>query len=252
MLRTIVFFALLATGYGQDVVHSGESIFVITVRGTPGVVFHGSYLLETVAGQSKNTLVGTVPAEFKLVGAAVYLTVQNQRRGGEIELRLDSSGKLSLDQQSSRINGAQYLEVELSKNGATMKKQRTDAPYGVVSLASSIPPGGAPQQTEIQLEGSAQFALVSIDSGTGDIDQQLVPVPFSKTFFPKQGWIIAVTAQKARVVRPDHSHVGEDLQVLYDGRSGSLRASIKVSGTVVAQEETSAPYGVASIAATIP
>lgn len=238
--------------HAQDVLRAGESTFVITVRGTPGVTFHGNYLLETASGQTKNKLQGIAPAEFKVVGTAVYLTVQNQQRGGEMEVRLDSSGKLMLDRESPRANGAQYLEVELSKNGATVKKQRTDAPFGIVTLASRTPPGGSPRQTELQIEGSAKFAFITVDSGTGDQEQQLVPVPFSKAFFPKQGWIVGVTAQKARVVQPDHSHAGEDLQVLYDGKSGNLRVSVKVNGATLATDDTYAPYGVVNATATIP
>jgi hypothetical protein len=41
------------------------------------------------------------------------------------------------------------------------------------------------------MNGSVKFATVTMTSETGDIEQQLVPVPFTKEFFPRAGWIVA-------------------------------------------------------------
>lgn len=51
---------LLVPGYGQSVIQSGESIFVITVKGGQGVTFRGNYLVTTASGESKtNRIEGT-------------------------------------------------------------------------------------------------------------------------------------------------------------------------------------------------
>lgn len=219
---------LLPAGYGQVVVHSGEEIFVIAVQGSREVTFRGSHLVTAGTGESTdNAIAGTVPAEFSVVGTSVYLSVQRQSPGGEIE-------------------------ITISKNGGTVKRQRTSAPYGVVTLASTRPPGGAPRQTEFRANGSVKFAFLTLTSETGDTEQQLVPVPFSKTFFPKQGWIVGLLAQKTRVTRPDPLYLDGRIEVLDDAVRGSVHVAIVVNGSVLKEAEASEPYGVASVAVRVP
>ena len=214
--------ALLAVVHGQ-VIHSGEETFVIAVTGGPGVAFRGSYLVTGVNGESKETQVAsTVPAEFRALGTAVYLNLQNQNPGGEVEFRVGADGKRELDKNSAAAQNAKFLAVSISKNGTTLKEQRTDAPHGVISLATTMPPWGLPRQTELIADGTVKFALLTFTSETGDTEQELVPVPFSKSFFPKEGWIVGIAAQKARVNKLDAASILPVLQVLDDGTAGSL------------------------------
>jgi hypothetical protein len=250
----VVLCALWVTGSGQ-VIHSGESIFVIKVQGGRGVVFRGSYLVATNTGESKNVRVeGTAPAEFRVVGTSVYLSFQNQSPadGREIEIRINSEGKRELDKGSPRANEGQYLQVAISKNGSTIKEQRTDAPYGVVSLASTEPAGGPPKHTEYRVDGSVKFAMLTLTTEKGDIEQQLVPIPFMKEFFPKEGWAVGLTAQKIRVTRLDPLSVTPSIEVLDDGRSGSLHVAVVMNGGVLEQATTSEAFGVASASVRIP
>jgi hypothetical protein len=245
--------ALLVAGSGQ-MIHAGEDAFVIAVTGGPGVTFRGSYLVTTSMGESKsNKVESSVPAEFRVVGTAIYLNFQNQAPGGEIEIRIDANGKRSLDKDSAAAKAAQFLEVSISKNGTTIKEQRTDAPHGVVSLASTEPAGGLPRQTEYRVDGSVKFAMLTLTSEAGDIEQELVPIPFTREFFPKEGWAVGLTAQKARVVRPDpFDFNGQRIEVLDDGTSGLLRVAIRVNGGLLGSADTSEPFGVASTTIRIP
>jgi hypothetical protein len=219
---------LLVTGTGQ-VLHSGEEIFVITVRGSRGVTFRGSYLVSPVGTEEPKNFKteGAVPTEIMAQGSNLYLSFQKQTVGGE-------------------------LEVEIAKNGTAIKRQRTDAPYGVVALASTQPAGGLPRQTEYEVDGTVKFATITMTSETGDIEQRLVPVPFSKEFFPRSGWIIGLLAQKTRVAGPDPLYLDGRLKVKDDGVSGSVHVSIRVSGTILGKAETSDPYGVASATVRVP
>jgi hypothetical protein len=220
---------LLTCGYGQAVVQRGEEIFVISVHWTSGLNFRGSYLATTAASESKSDKIqGTVPAEFTVVGTGMYLTLQKLSEPGQIE-------------------------VEISKNGgATVKRQRTDAPYGVVGLATATPQGGPPKPTEFEVNGSSKFAFLTVMYGTGDTEQQRVTLPFTKSFFPKEGWIVGVTAQKFRVTRPDPVSIQGRIEVLDDGVSGSVHVAIHVNGRILGESESSEPHGVASATVRIP
>ena len=51
------------------------------------------------------------------------------------------------------------------------------------------------------MDGSVKFAMLTLTFESGDIEQLLVPIPFTKEFSPKEGWAVGLTAQK--VERPD-------------------------------------------------
>src|SRR4051794_26732798 len=106
-----------------------------------------------------------------------------------------------LDRESGFASQRPFLEVEISKRGAGVKKQRTDAPHGIISLASANQPNGSPRLTELSLDGSVKFAMITFTSETGGTEQQIVPVPFSKTFYPKEQWIVGLVAQKTLITR---------------------------------------------------
>ena len=219
-----VFVTWMASTNGQSILHSGEAVFVITVRGTP---FRGSYLVTTAAGESTTQQITGIGPDFKLIGAEIYVSLQKQFEDGD-------------------------FEVEIFKNGASLKKQRTNAPYGVITLASRMPLTGAPKQTEIRIDGSVKFASITLTSETGDTEQQLVEIPFSRTFFPREGWIVGLVAQKTRVTRTNPLYVDRRLEIQDDGRSGSLHAEIRVSGKVLAEATTSEPFGVVTAITRIP
>jgi len=248
-IAAIVLLALQAFCQSSQVLRSGEGIFTIAVRGGTGVRFRGSCLSTTGDGASVTTkLEGVVPAEFKITGAAVHLTVQNLTGDTLPDIRVGSDGVRVLDQKSSKAQAGSWLEMEISKYGGTIKKQRTDAPHGVISLNTTPPAAGSPIGTELRVEG-VRFALVTFTSETGDIEQQLVPIPFSRVFYPREGSIVGLTAQKTRVTR-----VGLDgtLEIMDDGQSGELRLEIRVNGQPVGSAQTSDAFGVASTTIKIP
>lgn len=251
-VAAIALLALPAFSQGPHVFHSGEEIFTISVRGGNGVQFRGSCLSTTSEGASVTTkLEGVVPAEFTITGKAMYLTVQNLTGGREPEIRVGSDGLRVLDQKSPNAQAGSWLEVEISKYGGTIKTQRTDAPHGVISLKTTPPADGAAIGTELQVEG-VRYAFITFTSETGDIEQQLVPVPFSRVFYPKEGSIVGLTAQKTRVTRIDPSHADGRLEIMDDGQTGEIRVAIRVNGQPIGSAQTSEPFGVASATIKIP
>jgi hypothetical protein len=111
---------------------------------------------------------------------------------------------------------------------------------------------GAPIHTELSVEGSVRFAFLTFTSATGETEQQLVPVPFSQVFYPREGWTVGLSAQKTRVTRIDPLHLDGRLEVLDDGKPGSMRVATKVNGTALGADETSEAFGVASATVRIP
>ncbi len=165
-------------------------------------------------------------------------------------MRVGSDGLTVLDQKSPNAQAGSWLEVEISKNGGSIKRQRTDAPHGVISLKTTPPMTGSPILTELQIEG-VHFAFATFTSETGDIEQQLVPVPFSKVFYAKEGSIVGLTAQKTRVTRLDPvSRSG--LEIMDDGRTGEMHVTIRVNGQPLGSAQTAEPFGVASTTIKIP
>ena len=219
---------LIGSAHGQSVIQRGENAFMITVHGRDGTTFSGSYLAATATGEPKTIRIeGRVPAEFRVIATQMFVTVQKLTEDGQIE-------------------------VEISKNGSTMKRQSTDAPYGVVGLATALPEGGAPQQTEFQVTGSAKYAFLTMTLGTGETTQERVQLPYTKEFFPRVGWIVGLAAQKTRVTRPDPLSIQGKIEVLADGVSGSVHVAIKVSGRTLSEEETAQPFGVATATVRLP
>jgi hypothetical protein len=248
-VRLTMFVVLTLASHGQSVLHSGEGIFTVSFQGGYGARFKGQYLL---AGESvPRKLEGVVPTEIKIIGTDFHLTVQNQTSGKVPEMRVGLDDRRVIDMDAPNALAGNYLEVVVTKDGRPIKKQRTDAPYGIISFGTEPPSTtGAPINTQLQIEG-VRFALVTCTVASGDTEQQLVPVPFSKQFYPREGSIVSMVAQKVRVVRDDPLHPGL-LEILDNGKDGTMTTTIRVNGAIVGSAEASEPFGVASVAIKVP
>src|ERR1017187_5076413 len=117
---SVALMAMSAICQSPVVLHSGESIFTVSVRGGNGVRFRGSCLSTPSDGASVTTrLEGVVPAEFTIAGTALYLTVQNLTEGREPEVRVGPDGVTVLDQKSPNAQAGSWLEVDILKNGGS-------------------------------------------------------------------------------------------------------------------------------------
>jgi hypothetical protein len=251
-IAAITLLTLPAFAQSPVVLHSGEAIFTISVRGGNGVEFRGSCLSTPSEGAAVTTeLKGKTPAEFTIAATAIYLTIQNLTGGREPEVRVGSDGRSVLDLQSPNAQTGSWLEVEISRNGGSVKRQRTDAPHGVISLGTAPAATGGAIRTELQVEG-VRFAFITFTSDTGDIEQQLVPVPVGKVFYPKEGSIVGLTAQKTRVTRLDPVHTDGTIEILDDGTNGEVHVAIRVNGQLIGSAHASEPFGVASTTVKIP
>jgi hypothetical protein len=108
------------------------------------------------------------------------------------------------------------------------------------------------RSVQLEVEGTVRFAFLTFTSETGDIEQQVVPVRFSKLFYPREGWIVGLSAQKTRVTRIDPLRTHGAIEVLDDGKFGSMRVAIKVNAIPRATDETSEPFGIARATIRVP
>ncbi len=212
----IVLFALGVTGSGE-VIHSGESIFVINVKGGRGVTFHGSYLAVTGTGRDPEEHQSRRAQRRQSSGwwqRALHIsaskTIRLGKTGGTSRFASTRKGRAnSIKNRRGRTTG-NTSKLRFSRTVPRSKSKRTDAPYGVVSHGTAEPSGGPPIQTEYRVDGSVKFAMLTLTSERGDIEQELVPIPFTKEFFPREGWAVGLTAQKIRVTRADPLQCGAD------------------------------------------
>ncbi len=84
------------------------------------------------------------------------------------------------------------------------------------------------------MDGTVKFAMLTLTSDTGDIEQELVPIPFTKPYYPREGWIVSLSAQKIRVARPDFfaPAFAPKPEILDDGIKGSVHVAIRVNGAL--------------------
>ena len=93
-------------------VFRGDQDYSISVTGSKGLTFHGSYMAVAADGSSSSQSVeGTVPANYTVNGKIVSTTFQKKGEDGN-------------------------LTVRISRDGAVVKEATTSAAYGVAAAAA--------------------------------------------------------------------------------------------------------------------
>jgi hypothetical protein len=75
-----------------------------------------------------------------------------------------------------------------------------------------------------------------------------VKLPFALKFYARGGQPVYLSAQKTRVAT---TYRGRE-SVIYDGVSGSVHVLIRVTGAVLQEATSNAPYGIATAKGTLP
>ena len=108
-LALVLMCGLLASGCPFT---GSESTFTISVTGTVGAQFSGSYMVTSSGGSESKSVDGTIPASYTVTGTIVSVTFQKQAEDISI------------------------LKVEIKKGNIVVKSSETTAAYGVVSVAT--------------------------------------------------------------------------------------------------------------------
>ncbi|MDQ7794106.1 MAG: hypothetical protein RDU89_06800 [bacterium] len=83
-----------------------ETEFVIRLSGTPGLEWHGGYMVVNAQGQSVSTSVqGRLPAEYRARGVIVSVSFQKQVENGLLRVEVLSGGKVVVSGETTAAYG---------------------------------------------------------------------------------------------------------------------------------------------------
>lgn len=120
----------------------------------------------------------------------------------------------------------------------------------VVALAS---PQAGVKEVVYDVDGTAKYVNLTTTNQDGGKEQSQVKVPFELKFFAKSGQFLYLSAQKVRVVEAGlHAFNDTPPEVVYDGVAGKVHVLIRVSGTVLQEASSDAPYGIATAEGKLP
>jgi hypothetical protein len=103
-----------------------------------------------------------------------------------------------------------------------------------------------------EVDGTAKYANLTLANRDGGKEQSQVKLPFELKFYAKGGQFLYLSAQKVKVVKAG-LHVLDDQQdILCDGISGNVHVLIRVSGAVLQEATSDAPYGIATADGKVP
>jgi hypothetical protein len=120
----------------------------------------------------------------------------------------------------------------------------------VAALASSE---SGVKEVVYAVDGTAKYANLTMTNQGGGKEQNQVKLPYELKFFAKSGQFLYLSAQKVKVVEAGlHAFNDTPTEVVYDGVAGKVHVLIRVSGTVLEEASSDAPYGIATAEGKLP
>ena len=105
----------------------------------------------------------------------------------------------------------------------------------------------AVREVKSEVDGSEKYVQLTCNGKGQGAEQNEVKLPYAQTFYAKPGAHLYLSAQKTVVVRD--TIFGRER--VADG-SGTVHVLIRVTGSVLQEAESSAPYGVATASGIVP
>ena len=99
-----------------------------------------------------------------------------------------------------------------------------------------------------EVDGTAKYANLTLTTKDGGTEQNQVKLPFELKFFAKLGQPVYLSAQKVKVTRTMLSTP----EILDDGVSGKVHVLIRISGSLLQEATSDAPYGIATARGIVP
>ena len=118
-----------------------------------------------------------------------------------------------------------------------------------VALAS---PQSSMKEVTYQVDGTSKFVNITLTSGSGGKEQITVKLPFELKFYAKGGQFVYLSAQKARITKRVLHVLGDEDEVVDDGVKGTVHVLIRVSGAVLQEATSDAPFGTATAEGKMP
>ena len=123
---------------------------------------------------------------------------------------------------------------------------------GVVLFTAALALPQSVKEVAYQVDGTAKYVNLTLTNKDGGTEQKQVKLPFELTFYARSGQFLYLSAQKAKVIKKVLGVRGDDYEVVYDGIAGTVHVSIKVSGAVLQEATSDAPYGIAKAEGKLP
>jgi hypothetical protein len=124
--------------------------------------------------------------------------------------------------------------------------------FGLLFVAATLTSAqSAVKEVVYVVDGTAKYANLTLTKN-GATEQTQVPLPFESRFFGKAGEFLYLSAQKVRVTKTQLHAFDQPPEEVYNGVAGNVHVLIKVSGTVLQEATSDAPYGIATVRGKLP
>jgi hypothetical protein len=104
---------------------------------------------------------------------------------------------------------------------------------------------------EYDIDGTAKYANVTWNLGAGNTEQKQIKFPVHESFRAPIGSLAYISAQKARVTRPDPVGTQGEIEVQSDGVHGTVHVVIHINFKTASEATADAPYGIAKASAKV-
>ena len=130
--------------------------------------------------------------------------------------------------------------------------QRCGALGVVLFVAALASPQSSMKEVVYEVDGTAKYANLTLRNKDGGTEQNQVKLPFELKFYAKSGQFLYLSAQKVRATKrvPHASH--DEQELVYDGVVGNVHVLVRVSGAVLQEASSHAPYGIATAEGKLP
>jgi hypothetical protein len=131
-------------------------------------------------------------------------------------------------------------------------KPMTKALGAILCFATLASPQSGMKEVTYEVDGSAKYANLTLTNQSGGTEQNQVKLPFNLKFYAKGGQSVYLSAQKAKATKKVLHALGDEQELVYDGIAGTVHVLIRVSGAVVGEASSDAPYGIATAKGVLP
>lgn len=123
---------------------------------------------------------------------------------------------------------------------------------GIALFTAALASPQGMKEVVYQVDGTAKYVNLTLTNKDGGTEQNQVKLPFELKFYARSGQFVYLSAQKAKAIKSVLHAIGDDRDVVYDGIAGTVHVSIKISGAVLQEATSDAPYGIAKAEGKIP
>ncbi|SRR5580698_7194236 len=125
---------------------------------------------------------------------------------------------------------------------------------GIILFAATVAPSqSGVREVVYEVDGTANYANLTLKNQEGSVEQKQVKLPFEMKFYARTGQFLYLSAQKVRVLKPGlHAFDDQPQDIVSDGIHGNVHVLIRCAGSVLKEASADAPYGIATAEGKLP